>query len=60
MIKLLTTLLDLAALLLVAVGAAAATYSLIGWSCVGVAGVVLFGGARAADYLNRPRRRGMQ
>lgn len=45
--------LDLLALLLVAAGVAAAAYLLIGWACLAVAGVVVYGGSLLGDRAAR-------
>ncbi|WP_199444464.1 hypothetical protein [Umezawaea beigongshangensis] len=49
-----TTLIDLAALVLLAFGAGAAVFPLVGWAATAVAGVVLFGGARVIDWIGTP------
>lgn len=54
--ELITTLLDLAALLLVAFGAAAALFPLIGWASALAGGAVLYGGARVIEWVAEPRR----
>jgi hypothetical protein len=52
--ELITTLLDLAALLLVAFGAAAAVFPLIGWASVMIGGLVLGAGSRAIVWIAAP------
>lgn len=47
--EMITTLLDFMALLLVAVGAAAALWPVVGWASTAAAGAVLFGGARVIE-----------
>lgn len=49
--ELMTSLLDVLALLMLAAGLAAATYPWIGWACLVVAGVVLLGGSQVATVL---------
>lgn len=49
-----TTLLDLAALLLVAFGVAAAVFPLIGWASAVFAGLVLGAGSRAIVWIAAP------
>lgn len=51
-----TTVLDVAGLLLVAAGAGAAVRPLIGWSALAVAGVVVLAGSQVAAR-GLPRRR---
>jgi hypothetical protein len=51
--EVLTTVLDVVAVLLVAAGAAAAAYQLIGWGALAVAGVVVLGAVRLAELLTR-------
>lgn len=53
--ELITTGLDTLALLLVAAGAGAAVFPVMGWAAAAVSGVVLFGGARLAEVLARRR-----
>jgi hypothetical protein len=48
-----TLLLDVFGLLLLAAGATAAVYPLIGWAGLIPAGVVIVGGVRLAEYLGR-------
>lgn len=55
MVKLLTDWLDALGLLLMAAGAAAATYQFMGWSCLAVAGVVVLIGSGLAARLNEPK-----
>lgn len=52
--ELVTTLLDLVGLLLLAAGACAALYPLIGWAALAAAGLVVLTGSVLAA---RPRRR---
>lgn len=52
--ELITTLLDLGALLLVAFGLAAAVFPLIGWASAVVAGLVLGAGSRAIVWIAEP------
>jgi hypothetical protein len=49
-----TTLLDVVALLLVAFGVGAALFPLIGWAAAAPAGGVVFAGVRVATWLARP------
>ncbi|MDX8050411.1 hypothetical protein SK571_13550 [Lentzea sp. BCCO 10_0798] len=49
-----TTLLDLAALLLVAFGAGAAVFPLIGWASVAVAGLVIGAWSRVIVWIATP------
>ncbi|MFC6089452.1 hypothetical protein [Saccharothrix lopnurensis] len=49
--EMITTLLDLAALLAVAVGATAAVWLAVGAPAVAVGGLVLYGGARLIEHL---------
>lgn len=49
-----TTLLDLAGLLLLAAGAGALAYPLLGWGCVAAAGVVLLAGSRVILWIAAP------
>lgn len=51
-----TTWLDLAALVLIAAGAAAGVWLLVGLPAVGVAGLVLLAGSRQIDWLGAPDR----
>jgi hypothetical protein len=51
-----TTWLDLAALVLLAVGAAAGAWLLVGAPAVGVAGLVLLAGSRQIDWVGSPDR----
>lgn len=50
---LVTLLLDALGLLLFAAGLTAAVYPLIGWSGLILAGVVIVGGVRLAEYVGR-------
>lgn len=50
-----TTVLDVLAVLLVAFGLAAAAFPVIGWAAAAVAGVVLLAAVRVADALARRR-----
>ncbi|MFD9706201.1 hypothetical protein [Lentzea sp. NPDC059081] len=52
--ELITTLLDLAALLLVAFGVAAAVFPLIGWAAAALGGLVLGAGSRAIVWIGEP------
>lgn len=54
--ELVTTWLDLGALVLVAAGLGAAVWLLVGWPAVGVAGLVLWAGARVIDWQGAPDR----
>lgn len=49
-----TTWLDLAGLVLLALGAGAGLLPVIGWAALGVVGLVLFAGARVIDWLAEP------
>jgi formate hydrogenlyase subunit 3/multisubunit Na+/H+ antiporter MnhD subunit len=51
-----TTVLDTAALVLIAFGLAAAVFPLIGWACAAVAGGVLLAGVRVATWLAAPAK----
>ncbi|WP_414943316.1 hypothetical protein [Amycolatopsis sp. cmx-11-32] len=51
---LVTTLLDLAGLLLVAAGIGAALFPLIGWAALGPVGVLLLAGSRVAVWIGTP------
>ncbi|ONF62287.1 hypothetical protein [Amycolatopsis keratiniphila] len=51
---LVTTLLDLAGLLLVAAGIGAALFPLIGWATLGPVGVLLLAGSRVAVWIGTP------
>lgn len=60
-IKMLTDLLDVLGLLLLAAGAAAAVFPLIGWAALVVAGAVVLAGSQLAERVHvarRPPRRG--
>ena len=50
-----TTLLDAIGLALLAAGAGAAAFALVGWACLAVAGVVLLVGSWAAGKLGERR-----
>lgn len=52
---LITTALDVVAVLLVAFGAAALAFPYLGWAAAGVAGVVLLVAVRVADAMARRR-----
>lgn len=54
--QLLIVLLEFAGLLLLAAGAAAALFPLIGWPCVAAAGVVLLAGAWIAEWKPKSER----
>lgn len=53
-----TTALDVLGLLLLAAGAAAAVFPLVGWSCLIAAGIVVLAGSVFAAWQARPRSRG--
>lgn len=58
MTELATTILDVVALLVVAVGVGLALSPMIGWWSVVVTGCIIFAGARAGEWLSGRRRVG--